>query len=154
MKNMLCMTWIAGLVVGGVLVSPSARAAAEPEVLRPFNGKNLEGWKTRRGDGQNLWRVGTATLDARDRKLLAFAPGGQQLINLAPGHGARLDLYSEAVHHGARERGEGPVRGHGLGEDAPERPGEGHAHRRERRGRLDHEAQRLVRGDQSRPRCG
>ena len=100
MKNVLCYALIAGLAAGGVLSSHTIRAAGAEEVLRPFNGKNLEGWKTRRGDGQNLWRVGTATLDPRDRKLLAFAPGGQQLINLAPGHGAGLDLYSDAVHHG------------------------------------------------------
>lgn len=100
MKNAIGLVFIAGLAVGGFLVSGSAGAADATEVMRPFNGKNLEGWKNRRGDGQNLWRVGTATLDARDRKRLAFASGGQELINLAPGHGAGLDLYSEGVHHG------------------------------------------------------
>ena len=48
MKNVLCYALIAGLAAGGVLSSHTIRAAGAEEVLRPFNGKNLEGWKTRR----------------------------------------------------------------------------------------------------------
>jgi len=98
MRNALQIGLLAGLAVGGVLLSDDAWAGDASAVIRPFNGQNLEGWKNRRGDGRNLWKAGSATLDARDRKLLAYEAGGRQLINLAPGHGAGLDLYSEAVH--------------------------------------------------------
>jgi hypothetical protein len=97
MNAKLTLTLLAGLA-GGLICSPGpARSADVGEALRPFNGKSLEGWRNCRGEGQNLWRVGTARVAPHDPKQLVLEAGGQELVNLAPAHGAGLDLYSDAV---------------------------------------------------------
>lgn len=68
------------------------------QVVEPFNGKTLDGWKTKRGGGQSAWCVGTAKLDAANPGKFTVTPGGQELINHTEGHGKSLDLYSEALH--------------------------------------------------------
>jgi len=80
------------------LTLPLAHAADTPAVIQPFNGQNLDGWKTRPGEGKNLWLVGTAKLDSSDPKRFAISPVGHELINNTPAHGKSLDLYSEVVH--------------------------------------------------------
>jgi hypothetical protein len=99
MKTPLNRSFSASWVVVLFLLSLSAVPGAEPgSVIRPFNGRNLDGWRTRPGEGKNLWLVGRATPDARDPKRFAVSSDGNQLINNTPAHGASLDLYSEAVH--------------------------------------------------------
>jgi hypothetical protein len=87
--------WTLGLAAALAVVA----LAQANSILRPFNGRNLEGWKTRpEGNNRNYWTVGTARLDPKDPKRLVVEPGGQELINAAPGHGQGLDLYSETLH--------------------------------------------------------
>lgn len=75
--------------------------AAQPaRVIRPFNGKNLEGWNTRpEGNTLSRWTVGTARPDPADPKRFVVKPRGNQLINNTTEHGQSLDLYS-TVRHG------------------------------------------------------
>lgn len=73
-------------------------AVAYGQTVRPFNGKNLEGWKTKGGRGANFWTVGAATLDPENPAKLAVAPKGNQLINAVSGHGTGQDIYSEKLH--------------------------------------------------------
>jgi hypothetical protein len=99
MKNSIARILSTGLAVTVLLISLSPTLGADPgSVIRPFNGRNLDGWKTRPGDGENLWLVGEAKPDTRDPKQFAIKPKGSQLINNTPAHGQSLDLYSEAVH--------------------------------------------------------
>ena len=92
----LLVAALSALLIGW---ASSPTYAGDPEsVIRPFNGRDLEGWKTRPGEGKNLWLVGQAQPDARDPKQFVVKPGGNQLINNTPAHGQSLDLYSEAVH--------------------------------------------------------
>ncbi|MCS7090244.1 MAG: DUF1080 domain-containing protein [Verrucomicrobiota bacterium] len=78
----------------------TAAISGQPEgVTRPFNGRNLEGWKTRpEGNQRSYWTVGQAKLDPADPRRLVVEPGGNELINAVSGHGEGLDLYSEALH--------------------------------------------------------
>ena len=78
----------------------SLATSAQPSgVIRPFNGKNLDGWKAKaEGSSKGLWIVGSARPDPADPKKLVVAPGGRELINKTPAHGQSLDLYSEALH--------------------------------------------------------
>jgi len=99
MKSPIKHLRVGGLAAVLVALSLSPTLGAEPgSVIRPFNGRSLEGWKTRPGDGKNLWLVGDAKPDARDPKQFAVSADGNQLINNTPAHGQSLDLYSEAVH--------------------------------------------------------
>jgi len=69
--------------------------ATRPAPDRPFNGKDLDGWKTKGPAGKSRWTVGTARLDEKDPRKLVVTPEGGELIN-ATGHG--VDLYSTYVH--------------------------------------------------------
>ncbi|MHB1034570.1 MAG: 3-keto-disaccharide hydrolase [Pirellulales bacterium] len=60
--------------------------------IRPFNGKDLSGWKMNGDAKQSKWVVGTATLDPANPAQLKVTPGGKELINAA---GAGVDLYTE-----------------------------------------------------------
>ena len=74
------------------------RAAEPAQVIEPFNGKDLSGWKVRPGDGKSAWVVGAAQLDPRDPKRFVVSAQGKEMINHSGGHGQSLDFYSEAVH--------------------------------------------------------
>lgn len=43
-----------------------------PKVKKPFNGKDLEGWKAVNEKAVNSWKVGTAHIDRNDPKALHF----------------------------------------------------------------------------------
>lgn len=75
-------------------------ALAQPAgTLRPFNGKNLDGWKPKQeGSTKSQWTTGSAKPDPADPKKLGVTLGGDQLINQTVGHGQSVDLYSEALH--------------------------------------------------------
>jgi len=63
--------------------------AAEP--VQPFNGKNLDGWTTKKPAERSKWKVGTASLDSGDPKKIAFDAAGSELVNTAAGG---VDIYS------------------------------------------------------------
>lgn len=65
------------------------------DVIEPFNGKDLSGWKLKGAEAKSKWKVGKASLDAADNKKLAVAEGTGELIN---SQGAGVDIYSEAKH--------------------------------------------------------
>ena len=90
------MTRLASLVVAIAVICSSGLLFGAAE--RPFNGKDLTGWKIRpEGAAASQWKVGTATPSATDPKLLTVQPDGQELINDTKGHGQSLDLYSTEV---------------------------------------------------------
>ncbi len=67
-------------------------------VSKPFNGKDLTGWKARtEGNTPSQWKVGRAVPSPTNPKVLAVTPGGHELINDTQGHGQSLDLYSTEV---------------------------------------------------------
>jgi hypothetical protein len=92
MKNVIpfaCLTLLAG----------SLAALAQPGVIHPFNGRNLDEWKAKpEGSSKSRWTVGSAKLDPADPKKFVVTPDGSELINHTSGHGQSLDLYSEATH--------------------------------------------------------
>jgi hypothetical protein len=57
-----------------LLTLATVAAAAGEQVVCPFNGKNLDGWKTQ--SGASAWVVGSARLDPKDpHKFLVGPPG-------------------------------------------------------------------------------
>lgn len=99
MRNALFIRSSAGLLLAvATLGSAALCAAASAQTIRPFNGKDLTGWKAKPGDGKSAWRVGTAKPAPQDPKRFTVTPGGKELINDTAGHGQSLDLYSEATH--------------------------------------------------------
>ena len=76
-----------------VLLLPLSSAwAAEKTVIRPFNGKDLTGWKTVGGAPEETLKVGTAKLNPQNAKELIVEAGGSDLVN--PQAHAR-DFYTE-----------------------------------------------------------
>ena len=74
------------------------RAWLGPKGDQPFNGKTLEGWKTKthpRRTNKSQWAVGSAKLNPENPKEFLVAKKGSELIN-AKGKG--VDLYSTYVH--------------------------------------------------------
>jgi hypothetical protein len=81
-----------------VAVGLGATCRLPGETSRPFNGKDLTGWKARaEGNPPSQWKVGRAKLSPANPRELAVTPGGHELINDTRGHGQSLDLYSTAV---------------------------------------------------------
>jgi hypothetical protein len=88
--RLICLVTLSGTL---------ATLAQADGVIRPFNGKNLDGWKPRpEGNAQSQWKVGSAKPDSADPKKLAVTPDGNELINQTSAHGQSLDFYSEALH--------------------------------------------------------
>ncbi len=87
---------VAAVVLLAGLWAGAAKAAGKGRVIEPFNGTNLEGWKTKGPVEQSKWTVGSAKVDPANPRLLAVepAPEGQGHLVTPAGHG--YDIYSEA----------------------------------------------------------
>ena len=64
------------------------------QAVKPFNGKNLDGWKQKGPAARSHLTVGTAKLDAKNPRAFTVTKGGNELINAK---GGGLDFYSEEV---------------------------------------------------------
>jgi hypothetical protein len=76
-----------------------AMCGARSDAAEPFNGTNLDGWKTKLNKGSHHWTVGSATLSAADARLFSVSPQGHELIN-AHAHGQDIystELFGDAV---------------------------------------------------------
>ena len=71
-----------------------ATAALAGEAVKPFNGKNLDGWKQTGPPAKSHLTVGTAKLNPKNAREFVVANGGHELINAKAGG---IDFYSEAV---------------------------------------------------------
>ncbi|HKB05543.1 MAG TPA: DUF1080 domain-containing protein [Gemmataceae bacterium] len=80
------MRYTSLLAMCGALVLAGPAAADSP-----FDGKSLTGWKFK-DEKKSKWKVGTAALDAKDPRMIAFTEGGSELVNTV---GAGTDIYSE-----------------------------------------------------------
>jgi hypothetical protein len=78
--------------VWAVLIVP-AIALADPPADSPFNGKNIDNWKTK-VPGRGKWLVGKAGVDETNPGKLVDLGGGRDLINLQPGS----DLFTDAKY--------------------------------------------------------
>jgi hypothetical protein len=89
---MKLFAWSFALLAVCVVAGPSLA----DDVVAPFNGKNLEGWKTKSPEDRSKWKVGTAKLDASDpSKLTVSAPGGNDTPELVNAQGGGVDIYTE-----------------------------------------------------------
>jgi Domain of Unknown Function (DUF1080) len=64
----------------------------------PFDGKSLAGWKLRGDQSKSKWKVGTATVDAKNTNQFQFRDDGSELVNLVDPNkkGDRsVDIYTE-----------------------------------------------------------
>ena len=69
-------------------------AALAGEAAKPFNGKNLEGWKQKGPADKSHLMVGTAKLNPNNPRTFVVSKDGHELINAKAGG---VDFYSEAV---------------------------------------------------------
>jgi hypothetical protein len=76
------------LILGIAAIVAVAEDAAP---AKPFNAKDLTGWKCRGDAAKSQWVVGAAKLDPDNPTKLAVEEGGNELINKSRG----VDLYSE-----------------------------------------------------------
>ena len=71
-----------------------ATAALAGEAVKPFNGKNLDGWKQKGPATKSHLTVGTAKLNPKNTHEFVVGKGGHELINAK---GGGIAFYSEAV---------------------------------------------------------
>lgn len=57
-----------------LLIFACSTSVFAQKVTKPFNGKNLDGWKKVRAEENFLWRVGTPSLAKEDSREFCFAP--------------------------------------------------------------------------------
>ena len=69
-------------------------ATLSGEAAKPFNGKNLDGWKQKSPATKSHLTVGTAKLNPKNAREFIVAKGGNELINAK---GGGIDFYSEAI---------------------------------------------------------
>ena len=86
------------LVVLTAAMFASPLGAAEPD--KPFNGKDLAGWKFVGPAEKSNWRAGVARVSPDNPKLLVVDPGEGDLVNALPTgkHGESVDVYSDYTH--------------------------------------------------------
>jgi hypothetical protein len=82
--------------VAAILMGP-ALAADDAWVTKPFNGKDLEGWKSA-GKDMGFWQVGAAKLDANAAGSLVVSKPGTELINAIKAGAHGVDLRSVATY--------------------------------------------------------
>src|SRR4051794_36847869 len=93
---------LAALGLLALVLAPCAGAAKE-EVVRPFNGRTLDGWKFKGKADDSEWLVGRAVLDEKDPTKLAVTPinpaadGGPAAYELVNNKRAKrsTDIYTE-----------------------------------------------------------
>ena len=71
-----------------------ATATLAGEAAKPFNGKNLNGWKQKGPANKSHLAVGTAKLSPKNAREFVVTKDGNELINAK---GGGIDFYSEAV---------------------------------------------------------
>ena len=67
--------------------------AAAADVVEPFNGKDLTGWKFRGNANKSKWVVGTAKLKEGKPAEVEVVPGGNEMINAA----RSLNVYTRGT---------------------------------------------------------
>ena len=92
MKYRGCVTWAARLAIISCAFLWIGRYVLAADVVEPFNGKDLAGWKFRAGANQSKWVVGTAKLKEGKPAEIEVVPGGHEMINAA----RSVDIYTEA----------------------------------------------------------
>ncbi len=78
--------------------------AAASQAASPFNGKDLDDWKTKpRGKNKDLWVVGVAAVHPERANELIVKKGSGEMINSpSKANGKSLDIYSTFTHGDAR----------------------------------------------------
>src|SRR4051812_11263563 len=86
------MKLILTVVIFSVIANISV---ADEPVQKPFNGRDLSGWKFRGEESKSKWKVGRAALDPNDAAKIAFAAdsAAAELVNT---EAHSVDLYTEA----------------------------------------------------------
>ena len=69
-------------------------AAVAEKVVVPFNGRNLDGWKTQGDAAHSAWTVGHATLNPQNPKELAVAPSEGSSGELINAKAHSVDFYT------------------------------------------------------------
>jgi hypothetical protein len=76
------------LVIAVILLTGSHTLAAD--VVQPFDGKDLAGWKFQGSADQSKWVVGTAKLRKSNPREVEMVPGGVEMVNVT----RSVDVYS------------------------------------------------------------
>jgi len=78
--------------------------AAASQAASPFNGKDLDDWKTKpRGKNKDLWVVGVAAVHPERANEMIVKKGSGEMINTpSKANGKSLDIYSTFTHGDAR----------------------------------------------------
>jgi hypothetical protein len=97
MKRLTAQAGLVAVVAAVALAAGSlvAMAAEGGEAVKPFNGKDLTGWKVKGPKEKSFWTVGKASLDPNNPAQLAVDPKGDEMVNAK---GGGLDFYSEYTH--------------------------------------------------------
>jgi hypothetical protein len=80
------------------LAVPAWAADTKAETARPFNGKNLKGWKFKGGPearARSLWVVGEVSVDPKSPNKLVVVPAADTADNALVNSGRGVDLYTE-----------------------------------------------------------
>ena len=86
-KSNACRLW---LIMALLILTNDL--AAEP--AKPFNGKNLDGWKFKNPPERVFWKVGTASLNPDNPSAIVLKESGSELVNTK---GGGVDAYCEEM---------------------------------------------------------
>ena len=86
-----------------VLTFVAAASADDAQVIRPFTGKNLEGWTTKQPAERSKWQVGIATMsEQNERELAVKEVGADDVPQLVNASGGGVDIYTTEKYGDAK----------------------------------------------------
>ncbi len=82
------------LAAAFVSFQAAGAGAEEQEAIRPFNGKNLDGWTFKNPKERSKWTVGVSKLNADNPRALTVSEVGDSTPELVNAQGSGVDIYT------------------------------------------------------------
>ena len=83
-------------LVAGLTITPTVDSGEKSRVIKPFNGKNLDGWSFKNPKSRSKWTVGFAKMNADkpSQLVVSKAGGGDKAAQLVNSQRRGVDIYT------------------------------------------------------------
>jgi hypothetical protein len=94
MKTRIISCFLTAFTCSFFMGCQSRQTCVTSNTIRPFNGRDLSGWKFTQDPKYSKWVVGTAEVDPQDPAKLIAKPGTGQMINLGSHYDDSINIYT------------------------------------------------------------
>ncbi|MBN2454949.1 MAG: DUF1080 domain-containing protein [Sedimentisphaerales bacterium] len=82
-------------VLGSMIILAGVSGCSSGNAIKPFDGKDLQGWQFKAPAEKSKWAVGIAAVSSEDPAMLVAKCGAGEMINLPRKHADSVDIYSK-----------------------------------------------------------